>query len=333
LYSVRFLDTEHGWICGDGGVILKTENAGETWTADVSGTGSSLEEIYFIDATNGWIAGWNGTILKYDGSTWSLQTCPTTEHLYSIFILPSGTSFKGWAVGDNGTVIKTDDGITWRLPTTSIPTSMRLKSVFFVNEHDGWAVGYNGTVLQTDDGGDNWVLRTDITIYSPESVYFLSPTEGYIAGMNGLILKTSDGGLTWERQYSQVFGAINSIFFPSATEGWAVGDAGTIISTAPIVEIINKQQEVVPARFNLYANHPNPFNQMTTIEFDLPYFSEVTLTVYDLNGREVDALIQNGLPGGKYTINWQPGRMTSGVYFIRLQTPHFQAVRKCILLK
>jgi chitodextrinase len=94
-----------------------------------------------------------------------------------------------------------------------------------------------------------------------------------------------------------------------------------------------------PKSFSLEQNYPNPFNPVTTIRFDLPQQSRVTLQVYNILGQEVVKLIDNELKeAGFYTIQWN-GRnkagvnVASGVYLYRLSADNFIKVRKMILLK
>ena len=65
LYSVNFLDASNGWIAGNYGVLLSTNDGGVTWQRQASNTIYSLKEIYFRDVNNGWAVGWYGAILKY----------------------------------------------------------------------------------------------------------------------------------------------------------------------------------------------------------------------------------------------------------------------------
>ncbi len=70
----------------------------------------------------------------------------------------------------------------------------------------------------------------------------------------------------------------------------------------------------VPAEFELEQNYPNPFNPSTTIRFELPYPAMVTLTVYDISGREVSRLIANSAKeAGYYSTNWD-GRNEAGAF-------------------
>ncbi len=94
----------------------------------------------------------------------------------------------------------------------------------------------------------------------------------------------------------------------------------------------------MPEQFWLSQNYPNPFNPSTTIRFNLPETDFVTLTVYDLLGREVKKLVNEQLFPGQYTVNWngenrRGKKVASGVYFYRLKTQHETKVKKMVLLR
>ncbi len=85
--------------------------------------------------------------------------------------------------------------------------------------------------------------------------------------------------------------------------------------------------------FKLDQNYPNPFNPTTTISFQLPIASQVTLKIYDLLGKEVVTLVDEMKNAGSYRFNFDASQLASGMYFYRLDTKNFSQVRKMILLK
>jgi len=94
-----------------------------------------------------------------------------------------------------------------------------------------------------------------------------------------------------------------------------------------------------PSAFALKQNAPNPFNPVTTIRFDLPNPTKVTLIVYNILGQEVIRLINNeSMEAGFHEIRWngqnQAGRSTSsGIYLYRIEAGEFSKARKMLLLK
>ena len=88
-----------------------------------------------------------------------------------------------------------------------------------------------------------------------------------------------------------------------------------------------------PVSFELKQNYPNPFNPSTTITFTLPVNGNVSLSVYNMLGEEIQ-ILQNGfLEAGIYSYNFNAEELPSGVYIYRLQTTSFAANNKMILLK
>ncbi|MBK7631732.1 MAG: CotH kinase family protein [Ignavibacteriales bacterium] len=85
--------------------------------------------------------------------------------------------------------------------------------------------------------------------------------------------------------------------------------------------------------FKLDQNYPNPFNPTTTISFQLPVSSQVTLKIYDLLGKEIVTLVDEMKNAGSYQFNFDASQLASGMYFYRLDTKNFSQVRKMILLK
>jgi photosystem II stability/assembly factor-like uncharacterized protein len=107
-----------------------------------------------------------------------------------------------------------------------------------------------------------------------------------------------------------------------------------------IVMKITPQQNI-PKVYALHQNYPNPFNPFTTISFDLPEESIVTLKVYNILGQEVTTLASDKeFEAGRQAIRWNAGGISSGVYFYRLVgvepqrgVQRFQQVKKMLLMK
>jgi hypothetical protein len=117
---------------------------------------------------------------------------------------------------------------------------------------------------------------------------------------------------------------------------------GLIVSnvrpTSPLVDVKDPEKEVpgttLPEKFALLQNYPNPFNPSTTIAFALPERSQVTLKIFNLLGKEIGTLIDNTtLPAGTYTRQWNAAKISSGIYFYRLQAGSYTETKKLILLR
>ncbi len=96
-----------------------------------------------------------------------------------------------------------------------------------------------------------------------------------------------------------------------------------------------KNQEQLPASYSLSQNYPNPFNPSTTIHFELPKESHVTLKVYNMLGQEVATLVNEKREVGRYNVEFRISNFeySSGVYFYRLIAGDFVSTKKFVLLK
>lgn len=89
----------------------------------------------------------------------------------------------------------------------------------------------------------------------------------------------------------------------------------------------------MPKQYALEQNYPNPFNPTTTIAYQLPAASNVSLKVFDMLGKEVATLVNGRQEAGAYTVNFNANQLSSGIYFYRLQAGNFLQTRKMMLLK
>jgi len=96
---------------------------------------------------------------------------------------------------------------------------------------------------------------------------------------------------------------------------------------------VSSDKFLLPVRPYLSQNYPNPFNPSTTIAFDLPKTSEVSLKVLNILGEEVATLISASLLSGSHSVEWDAGNLASGVYLYRLETEGYIETKKMILMK
>jgi hypothetical protein len=83
----------------------------------------------------------------------------------------------------------------------------------------------------------------------------------------------------------------------------------------------------------LYQNYPNPFNPSTTIKYNLPSASFVSLTLYNVLGKEVRTMVKEFRQAGINEVEFNAGNLPSGIYFYELKAEGYSAVRKMIILK
>jgi hypothetical protein len=99
------------------------------------------------------------------------------------------------------------------------------------------------------------------------------------------------------------------------------------------VSVDENLSNTLPVSFELLQNYPNPFNPTTSITYQVAEASLVSIKVYDLIGRELAVLVNEFKQPGSYQVNFGSENLASGVYFYRMTTGEYSAVRKMNLLK
>jgi hypothetical protein len=99
----------------------------------------------------------------------------------------------------------------------------------------------------------------------------------------------------------------------------------SVVSVAEIPE--------VPTEYRLYQKYPNPFNPTTTIKYSVKEAGMVTLTVYDILGKEVTSLVNEIKSQGEYSVVFEGTKLSSGIYFYTMRAGGYVATNKFLLLK
>ena len=103
-------------------------------------------------------------------------------------------------------------------------------------------------------------------------------------------------------------------------------------------QLDTKQELLLPETFALHQNYPNPFNPVTTLRYDLPKNSLVTIIIYDMMGREVKTLINQTQGAGYRSVIWDATNdygkpVSAGIYLYQIQAGEYISTKKMVLLK
>ena len=117
-----------------------------------------------------------------------------------------------------------------------------------------------------------------------------------------------------------------------------VGESRFTLTVAYSALTSNDEPANVPGSFILHPAYPNPFNPITSLRYDLPEQAQVTLTVYDLMGREITQLVNTTQEAGYRSVQWDAtdsfGKpVSAGVYLYQIRSGEFVDTRKMVLLK
>ncbi len=110
-----------------------------------------------------------------------------------------------------------------------------------------------------------------------------------------------------------------------------IGACESLLASPNITGVENEL--TYPTEFILYQNYPNPFNPTTSIGYQLSAFSQVTLKVYDILGKEVTTLVNKEKQAGSYEVKWNAANLPSGVYFYQLKAGSFLSTKKMVFMK
>ncbi|MCL5030601.1 MAG: T9SS type A sorting domain-containing protein [Bacteroidetes bacterium] len=153
-----------------------------------------------------------------------------------------------------------------------------------------------------------------------------------------------------QEKYKDAWVSLGKFKFDKGNTGYVrLGDATGIEGQAIVFDAmkftfvdsietsVSQNENNFPKEFNLGQNYPNPFNPATTINYQVPYDSHVSIIVYDALGNEIIKLIDENKKSGQYSINFDANSirngLSSGVYFYRMTAGNFVETKKLILIK
>jgi photosystem II stability/assembly factor-like uncharacterized protein len=323
-----------GIAVGISGRIVRSTDGGLSW---VEVPRPTTRNLYSVSISNSIIAatGHEGTILVSpdNGLTWTPHTAGTASALFGVSAF--GSTAVG--VGGAGAVVMTiNGGSAWGL--TIIGNQLTFfYGVSMVNASTVWLVGSTSAgnvIAKSTNSGFAWNAETAPVTDQLFGVSFASTDTGTAVGASGTIIRTTNGGNTWIDQISPTTEVLNGISFVNPNFGIAVGGLGTILrTTSGGVSGVKSISNNIPEQFYLRQNYPNPFNPSTKINFSLPKSTNVKLAVYDMNGKEVEVLVNQNLQAGVYEADWHAANLASGIYFYTLKTNDFTDTKKMILVK
>lgn len=257
---VQFRDTLHGCTVAAYGLVLITDDGGESWrpARDALIHRVNLFDVQFVDAWDGWAVG-NGLARTEDGGeTWRTLVRSESENGYF-----SGNAIhfvdeaRGWLVGHSGSLMRTQDGgRSWTAVNLPLRPEERptLRDVTFVGAEQGWVVGETGTIFHTEDGGQRWSrqengvpivrtipkgehrvrevvpeLETEPDRLALSAVQFADTRRGWAVGYyadvaESVVIGTEDGGATWRIEHVQPGELLRSLYALDAGHVWAAGD-------------------------------------------------------------------------------------------------------------
>ena len=350
-YSIDMINDNTGYICGNRSAVYRTTNGGVNWdsvTIPNMPSGLILQKVDFVNAQTGWIfsryaTGNDSTIFKTtnSGANWTKQKINATttgNTIYSACMLDEN---NGWLLSSRPRAWKTTNGgAVW--DSTLLGDNYlagALYDIKMINSQTGYCVGSNNRVYRTTNGGATpWtnVSFSSTTIITNYAVEVRNQQECVVMGTYGTGYYTSNGGLTWSQKFlqssiSDIYGSYlspNGILYAVTLLDSYIFKNASIFTTG-----INTVSENVPVTTRLRQNYPNPFNPNTVIRYQLSVVSDVVIKIYDVQGKELQTLVNETLNPGTYAVTFDGTGLTSGVYYYKLISGQFTETKRMVLIK
>ncbi|MBL8005919.1 MAG: T9SS type A sorting domain-containing protein [Ignavibacteria bacterium] len=347
--DIFFIDKNTGWAVANefllnGTTLLKTSNGGNNWTVDSFQDSSKIfRTIYFLDPVTGFLGGFEGAIYKTtdSGNNWFstsndssfFSAFPVTKF---VFISEENGFACGGQIDIAGVIWKTtDSGLSW---TADGFSPEPFYDIFAENPDDIFAVGgdfeFGAQISKSTDSGQNWTYENLGFFGQAQSIDFRTPYEAWMPlGFAGTWAVSYDSGVSWKSLPATDNATLYSVDFTDSLHGWAVGTNGTILKYIKTNTLIAESAMELPESFRLFQNYPNPFNPKTRINFRIVRSGNVTLKIFNPEGREVAELLNSRLPPGEYNTSFDGAELPSGIYFCTLRVSEYSQTIKMMLLK
>jgi hypothetical protein len=341
VYAFDIIDSNCVYGIGTGivsdGILLRSYDRGTTWDSLIISNAVTVNGISFINRDTGWVGGTSGGLpflwrTVNAGLNWTVQSDNTG--FGPVFFLKNKINgeYYGWSINYSNMWKTTNSGNNW-FQVMDAGNASRLQ---FLNKDTGFA-STGDNIKKTINGGINWnayYLPTDSGIVINQMMLFKIQNKDTIYAdygtrylgngrFSGVIWLSTNGGVNWGFQQpdTSIHHDFIGIDFANKDTGWSCGirtnDRGGPVIIAGINHKITRRAE----KFQLEQNYPNPFNPSTRIDFSVSFPSYISLSIFDLSGKEIIKIynIQYFFSGNYYVmIDVNKLKLASGIYFYKM---------------
>jgi hypothetical protein len=329
--------------------IYKSSDQGATWTPDTANIPQGAQGTFFVDeiGTQHFQVVWSGVsygrapYFRTASGTPGWDTAGITKVDYGQ-VAAYGSDGRGNLYMSGSfpeKVLKRPlSGGPWVTDSAGMGNLSVLASL--TRDRNGNMIGYAYSSLMWQSSG-SWTKiqlppslgpsgRPGAISVDSSNALFVAFFDSYTSVDRGVYF-TTDRGTSW------TFAGLDSIAVSSLTSTGDTTYALTVNNGLYALTHAGVSNVVMPStvaeRFSLEQNYPNPFNPSTTIRYELPHSSWVSLKVYNTLGQEVATLVKETKAAGVYTVRFDAGSLASGMYFYRLQAGNFVETKKMLVVK
>jgi hypothetical protein len=333
-----------------GSNFSKTTNGGLNWNT-IYTTGNGYGDMFFVNKDTGWTCGTEGIFggiwrTNDGGFNWVKQYTANSNGLDRIFFLKNKVNGEYWGWTFKGDMLwrSTNSGVNWvLLNNIGGCSSSSGVDIYFKDTSNGIITRTYTCFSTTTNGGFNWIHHSELN--STSSRIGIGDSNILWLTILDSVIKTIDFFQTYGKQ--DVPAIVNRIFAFDTSIVYAGANSINMVKTSngggPIIYAgIDSLSSSIPLYFSLYQNYPNPFNPSTTIKFFIRSKSYVSLSIFDIMGKEVLKVYDNNLLSfGTYKSVLDFGRLnlSSGVYYYRLsvmsanQNKLYSETKKLVFIK
>lgn len=347
--DIQFIDRNTGWAIANefffiGTTILSTTNGGQNWdTTRFQDTTVVLSAVHFTDNQNGWLGSYYGKIFKTSNAGQNWIYSPSDSGMFAGFKINKFRFYSdnfGYACGGQIDIA----GVMWRtgngggLWTTEAVSPEPLYDLKIIDSLSALGVGgdyeYGTFIIKTSNAGINWEYTSLNLFGQGQALAYRTQNEIWIPlGFSQTWAVSFDAGENWSEIGVEQNIAVWDAEFVSPVHGWAVGDSGKVLKFNPDAVNISGNSTIIPNGLALQQNYPNPFNPATKIRFEVSKPEIVRLTIYDINGREIENFDLGRVSPGSHVFTFNGTGYAAGTYFYRLITSSGTETKKMVLLK
>ena len=333
----------------DGSISFKEMSPiGSTvFTDSLQGALAVTSDQHLVAGFNsGAIRKWNPNLNSSDAASIIWETNLEAKVSTTPVIASDGTVLIGAADSTFYGINGNDGQIIWTFSASDVissTASINEYGVIYFGDASGglYALDASGQLiweykvkaeLDTDDGGDSGTLTQDGRRNKRAIMNTINYANGsvFFATNGGKILSVRDGwrydgsvetqfGPEWQRSMAQWATYQGNYRRSGSVENWSATS--------------NEEFDALPTEFNLSQNYPNPFNPSTKIEFSIPEASDVRLEVFNMLGQKVQTLKNERMAAGFYSVVFEAGGLSSGVYVYQLRMGNAVLTKRMLLLK
>ena len=260
-----------------------------------------------VDLSHPWSA-WSDSIADYQG-----------DNVFKMLVV-GNTVLAG--AGANGYMFRYTDAQPWWNPVPlNTPRHVGHTVSGMATDVNAVVAGTNLGIYRSTNEGLSWEIASSfipqqliqiLILFHETTFYALETTP-----LASALLASSDEGKTW--QQLGVYPLPNVLDITIVGDTLFLGNTGGLwkASLSQLTTSVT-EKTMTPGAFRLQQNYPNPFNPSTTISYELPRASYVTLAVFNSLGQRVSTLVGAFEEPGYKSVQFDGSRLSSGVYFYRL---------------